>query len=139
MNLSLLVITLVRFPQFPWSTDVIFLLIGPSALRPLHSLDLSKAAKLKDVEFRLRGPSINWISRALQTARSENLRQISIILSFYLPNPDQEAVRLEWQDLDDLLVELWTTRSIRSVFTLRSGTGGRAKRLLPGLASRGAI
>ena len=96
--------------------------------------------KLKDVGFLWRGPSVKWISRALKTARSANLRQISIALNFPLPNAyHDEAVRLEWEDLDSLLVKLWSTRSIRPVLTLKSGTGEDARKLLPRLASMGAI
>jgi hypothetical protein len=122
--------------------DVIFILflIGSSAPPELRSLDLSKATKLKNVGFLWRGQSVKWISRTLQTAKSRKLRQISITINFPLPDPDyEEGVRPEWQDLDGLLAELWSTRSVRPVFTLKSGTGECAQKLLPGLARTGVI
>ena len=106
------------------------------------SLDLSKAAKLKDAEFRLREPIVGWINATLQTARSKNLRQITIhIPAIFLRSVD-ETTRLEWQDFDHLLVRLWTTRSIRPVFTYEkkgagTGPGELVPKLLPELVSRG--
>jgi hypothetical protein len=50
-------------------------------------LDLSKATKLKDVEFRCGRPNIQWITMTLQSIESKNLQQIIIHCSFYLPKP----------------------------------------------------
>ena len=111
----------------------------------LPSINLSKAEKLKDVEFRPGGPNAEWMSAVLRTAKSENLQQITI--HFYthavhtvLRYPADAMTRLEWRDLDHLLVQLWTTRSIRPVFTYEE-RGGEAQvpELLPELASRGVF
>jgi hypothetical protein len=107
------------------------------------SLDLSKATKLKDVAFQLRESYINWINATLQTARSKSLRHIIIHIPAAFRGSIDETTRLEWQDLDHLLVRLWTTRSIRPVFTYEKGaeTSFRAlvPKLLPELMSRGVI
>ena len=107
-------------------------------------LDLSKATSLKDVEFRLREPYVSWVNATLQTARSRNLRQIIIHIPATFRRSIDETARLEWQDLDHLLVRLWTTCSIRPVFTYEmkgEGTGPEAQvpELLPELMSRGVI
>ena len=113
------------------------------------SLDLSKATKLKDIEFRLYTPGVGWINRTLQTAESKKLRQITIhspmaSISNVLDLPITEMARLEWQNLDHLLLQLWTTRSIRPVFTYGKRKGGNGSGmlvpgLLPELTSRGVI
>ena len=90
---------------------------------------------------------MKWISATLRTAKSTNLRQITILIctffmSAMLREPASELTR-EWQDLDHLLVQLWTTRSIRLVFTYvtREKTGPRVlvSNLLPELVKRGLI
>ena len=111
------------------------------------SINLSEATELKDVEFRLREPNIGWINATLQTARSKNLQQITIHffspLPHIFPGPINETTRWEWQDLDHLLVRLWTTFSIRLVFVYTqkkeggTGSGVPVPKLLPELASRG--
>ena len=108
------------------------------------SLDLSKAIKLKDVEFWLSQPNVKWISAALRTIKSKSLRQITIclggsIMSTVLHDPVNETSRLGWQDLDNLLIQLWTTRSIRPVFRTENMYSSRVlvPKLLPELARRG--
>ena len=110
------------------------------------SLDLSKATKLKDVEFRPREPIVSWINATLQTAGSKNLRQIVIhihatLVSSILLGSIGESTWLEWRDLDRLLVQLWITRSIHPVITYEKGAGNGprvlAQKLLPELVSRG--
>lgn len=85
------------------------------------SVDLSKARKLKDVEFRLYAPRVGWINKTLQTAKSENLRQITLFSSIDPRRESDETARPEWQNLDHLLVQLWTTRSIRPALTYQKG------------------
>ena len=116
-------------------------------MRP--SLDLSKVTRLKDVEFQPRGQNVKWISAALRTIRSENLQQITIrfytlLMSNVLRESASESTRLEWKDLDHLLVELWITRSIRPVFTYeRMGAVASpdvlVPKLLPELVNSGVI
>ena len=105
----------------------------------LHPLDLSKATKLKDLEFRWHEPNVQWISAAIQTIKFGNLRKITLQLIPTLPDLLEDKVRLEWRDLDHLLVQLWTTRSIRPVVTFGGRTGGLVPTLLPGLTSKGAV
>ena len=106
------------------------------------SIDLSNATKLKDIEFRPYEPNVSWINATLQTARSKDLREIIIHIPTTLFRSIDETTRLEWQDLDHLLVWLCTTRSVRPVFTYeKSGEGSgpeeRVPELLPELVSRG--
>ena len=110
------------------------------------SLDLSKAIKLEDVEFLPSQPNVKWISAALRTIKSKNLRQITIclggsIMSTVLHDPVDETSRLRWRDLDNLLIQLWTTHSIRPVFRMEGMDSSRAlvPKLLPELARRGVI
>ena len=115
----------------------------------MPSLSLSEATKLKDVDFRPCGPNVKWVTTALKTIRSDNLQQITINFITSVPliflGPISEATRREWQDLDHLLVRLWTTRSIRPVL-IYNKRGRRANdpvvlvpKLMPELASRGVI
>ena len=118
---------------------------GVSGIPP--SLNLSKAIKLRNVEFRPSEPNVKWISVALRTAKSKNLRQITIHLATrlmftMLRGPVGEITRQEWQDLDHLLVQLWTTRSIRPVFTFGdrgTDSGALVSLLLPELVSKGVV
>ena len=107
-------------------------------------LDLSKATKLEDVKFYSSGPNIRWIVMALKTVGAKSLRQISIHTVAGFHDPIEETVRQEWQDLDRLLVELWTSRSIRPSVVYTEGEEGDnltelVVNLLPELASRGAV
>ena len=116
----------------------------PGTLPPLN---LSDATKLKDVEFRPRTSSVKWISAALRTAKPQNIQRVAIL--FYIPlmssvirNPAEAMTRLEWQELDHLLVQLWTTRSIRPVFTYyaigdETSPGVLVPQLLPELVRGG--
>ena len=113
------------------------------------SLDLSKATTLKDVEFRLCELEVKSINAAIRTATSTNLQQITISFpDIYfvdlLPSLLDEGTRTEWQDLDHLLVQLWTTRSIRPVFTNKkmggeNFVGAVTQKLLPELTGRGIV
>ena len=64
----------------------------------------------------MHGPGPGWINATLQTAKSTNLQHITIHSDYFYPRNDETALR-EWQDLDHLLVQLWTTRSILPMFT----------------------
>jgi hypothetical protein len=56
---------------------------------------------------------------ALQTVESKNLQQITIHYPTILTGTIEEAVHQaqEWQELDRLLVQFWTSRSIRPKIT----------------------
>jgi hypothetical protein len=108
-------------------------------------LDLSNATKLEDMKFWWIGSNIRWIIATLKTANVRSLRQVTIHTVVDVSDPS-ETVRREWQDLDCLLVELWTTRSVRPKITPVIYAGGWENdpgefvaSLLPALASRGAI
>jgi len=118
-----------------------FYLASPSGV---PSLDLSKATKLKDVEFRCGKPDIQWIIMALQTIESKNLRQITIDLYALSVRQIGETVSQEWLDLDRLLVRLSTSHSIRPKITNGKWDGGAnlgsiVPILLPELTRRGAV
>ena len=106
-------------------------------------LDLSKATKLKDLNFTWCSSNTKWIAMTLQTAKSKNLRKIIIrISSDHLRFP-RTRVRSEWQDLEQLLVELWTFRSIFLEVKYSKGEEGTWRRLvvdlLPKLTSMGVV
>ena len=111
----------------------------------LPPLDLSKAAKLTDVEFQLAGPNIQWIIATLETAEASNLEQIIIRTPVGFQDRIGANVRQEWQDLDRLLVELWTSRSILPKIVLVTYARMRwdhvefVMDLLPMVMDRGAI
>ena len=83
----------------------------------LPSINLSRAEKLKDVEFRPGGPNAEWMSAVLRTAKSENLQQITI--HFYthavhtvLRYPADAMTRLEWRDLDHVMDHAFNPPSV---------------------------
>ena len=86
------------------------------------SFDLSRATKLRGLDFRPESQSAEWITAALRTITPEHreLRQISIHMPYYLTHLGMgvgefvgEATCREWSDLDRLLVQFWESRSIR--------------------------
>ena len=78
----------------------------------------------------------------LQTAQSENLERITMRLPPVNLSSVAETFYSEWQDLDSLLVELWTSRSIHpKVEYCRVEGQNREQHLagvLPKLTSMGA-
>jgi hypothetical protein len=102
-------------------------------------LDLSKATKLKDLSFRYPASNVQRITMALQSVKSVNLQQITV--HPYDISADQigDTERREWQDLDHLLVQFWTSHSIRPEFACEAGNGFRdlAPSLLQELMRRG--
>ena len=99
------------------------------------------------MEFQQYEADIRWINATLKTAKSENLQKISIhfstvLLLTNLVDPIDETICLEWQELDHLLVNLWTTRSVRLELTYEKRGGGiglgvPVPKLLPELTRRG--
>ena len=131
-------------PQFPELFNTLLLNVGPDTSRTPPPLDLSKATKLQEVEFHCVIQDIQWIIMALQTAKSNNLRKVIICFSVTFTDPPKETVRREWLDLDRLLVELWTLRSVRltpkvPVITGRCDPGRLTRSLLPELSIRGGV
>ena len=98
------------------------------------SLDLSTAAKLKDVVFSSEG-SLRWINAALETIKSKELQRVTVKSWHMLVD------YREWGDLDHALAQLWTSRSIRPTILLsREGEMiGLVPELLPELTKQGAV
>lgn len=113
-------------------------------------IDLSKATKLRDVEFCCRAldGGCDWIIMALQTVTSQHrhLRQISIdipwIREFASDDLAIQAIEdgghgMQWSDLDRLLVQLMESHSIYLVVSCSGTTDGAglgdvwAKHLFP--------
>ena len=107
-------------------------------------LDLSKARKLKDLLFWFGGLDVQRITMTLQTAQSKHLQQITIYPRGSFANPVEETVRRGWQDLDRLLVQFWTSHSIRPKITYDAGKGQddwgvSAPMFVPELTRRGIV
>lgn len=113
------------------------------AVYGVPSLDLSKATKLEDVELWMGGPDVRWIIMALQSVKSTTLHQITIH-SHPTTDLTGETVRREWQGLDRLLAQLWTSHSVRPQITYKAeegvkDLGDHAPSLLPELTRRGLV
>jgi hypothetical protein len=111
--------------------------MDPGSHKAPSPFDLSKATELKDLGFQLDiyTEDVQWITATLQTATSPNLRRISIVSPMAF-DPIEETTLQEWRDLDRLLVELWTSRSIRPEIKFLYGGENMRRSLLPELASR---
>jgi hypothetical protein len=105
-----------------------------------HPFDLSNLSKLREVEFRWNTPDIQFLTASLQTVKSPNLRRISITIGQFVPFLARvgRAVHREWLDLDRMLAQWWTSRSILPKIRYE-WKGDFASRLLPELTSRGAV
>jgi len=84
---------------------------------------------------------VQWVTEALQTVESENLRRITL-------RPDSscftEPEGQQWHDLDRLLVQFWTSHSIRPEILYKAREGREDIRdyvtsLLPELTGRGLV
>lgn len=109
---------------------------------PETPLDLSGLTKLRDVMLGTFNQNVQWITTTLQTAKSRSLQQITILTSSDIKNPDSETVLREWRNLDRLLFQLWTSRSIRLKIGYKRGLGdlgGLTLTSLPELTARGAV
>ena len=134
---------------YHYPSALLFLLSLAGVLTlPIHTaasatnfFDLSKTTKLKDLVFRCESTRIGWIHTALQTVKSENLRQIAIhIGSPSLGSLVWDTVNEEWRDFDQLLVQFWTSHSIRpKVVFVANYMGNRLRRMLPELTRRGLV
>ena len=103
-------------------------------------LDLSHAAKLKSVELRFESLSVQWIVATLRIAKTECLRRVTIFIGVCF-DVVEEVDRREWQDLDHLLVRLWTSHSIvpKLRYVVTKETRSLVPTLLPELVNRGLI
>jgi len=83
------------------------------------SIDLSRATRLTGVVFWYRSHDVDWITMTLQTITAEHrdFRRITIflpcLLSVFDVSSFNDAVIRQWLDLDQLLLQIWETRSIR--------------------------
>ena len=110
----------------------------------MFSLDLSKASKLKYLEFQRGELNVRWITTRLRTVKSKSLQCVCINPDVDIPGEIGEGFHQEWQDLDRLLVQFWTTHSIRPrvVYVPTNGEedmGDRVLGLLPELTKRGLV
>ena len=109
----------------------------------MPSSDFSKITKLKNVVFYCNG-STRWITTTVQTINLRSLQQITIDSHHPIPAEIEELNYQEWQELDHLLAQLWTSHSVRprvafgrkeEVDDVRAITS----RLLPELTRRGVV
>jgi len=80
----------------------------------------------------------------LQTAQSINLQQITIRSSTTVGKPIVESAYQVWQDLDRLLLQFWTSHSIRPKIVFKDGEEGcnlryLVQKLFPELTRRGIV
>ena len=109
-------------------------------------LDLSKTTKLKHLKFLYKDVKsiVQWITLSLQTVKTKKLQSITISLEDRIPYSVVEPY-LEWNHLDRLLVQFWTSHSIRPqvMYIARRKRGkyvrDNVRRLLPELARRGLL
>jgi len=107
-------------------------------------LDLSKASRLKYLEFLLAEPSVQWITTTLRSVESKSFQRISINSYDNISEPIGEAFQQEWQDLDRLLVQFWISNSVRLrvEYIVEEGEEDlrdRVPSLLPELTRRGLV
>lgn len=103
------------------------------------AFDLSEYPKLKDVEFHGGSVSIRWIIATLQSGKPKSLQRI-VVHVYGISSDEAGEMGHEWQDLDRLLLRLWTSHSILPKVTCASRLEGSiAQRLLPELANRGVV
>ncbi|KAF9780909.1 hypothetical protein BJ322DRAFT_288496 [Thelephora terrestris] len=102
------------------------------------AVDLSNATKLKHLEFQWRGPDIQWITTAIQTAQFKTLLQITIFMSSIRPISPRRKF-LGWHELDHLMVQLWTSHSILPKILYCNGPQELVASLLPELTKRGFV
>jgi hypothetical protein len=111
---------------------------------PEPPLDLSKATKLKDLTFLCGRQNIQRITMALQSVKSKNLRQITIHPHGSFEDLIGPVDHPQWQDLDRLLVQFWTSHSIRPMIKYKAREierdfGRQAPSLLPELMGRALV
>ena len=115
-----------------------------SLVREPPLINLSSLTKLEDVVLGWGTQDVRWITMALQTVKSKNLRQITIDSHAAIEDRVTKAFLGTWRDLDHVMFRLWTSRSVRSKIKYRTrrrgrDLGARASTLLPELTGRGAV
>jgi len=100
--------------------------------------------KLKYLEFLLAEQSAQWITTTLRTVESKSLQRIRINPYDDILEKIGEGFHQEWQDLDRLLVQFWTSHSIRPQVVYVPAEGeedmrDHAPHLLPDLTKRGLV
>ena len=110
-----------------------------------NSFDISTATKLKHLVFQCGRPNVQWVIETLQTVESKSLQRITVrpdadTLAHHITEP----ARQRWHDLDRLLVQFWTSHSIRPIVTYEAGARRKDMRdhapsLLPELTRRGIV
>ena len=86
--------------------------------------DISAARKLKHLEFWCHRTPAQWITMALQTINSKELRQITVrAKSYNFVSVIDEMIYREWGELDRLLVQFWSSHSIRPRVMWQPGVG----------------
>ena len=119
--------------------------VGPAVL------DLSKATKLQEINFRLTSIYVGWIATVIQTTipRHQELRKISVRVPHYLTSDvdtlKESEIYRQWLDLDRSLVQSWESHSTppRVICTTRKGYAynmrGFTECLLPEMTRRGIV
>ena len=107
-------------------------------------LDLSEAAKLKEVEFRYAGRNIQRLTTTLRTAKSTSLQTIAITIPQCHPGQPGTGNDPWGMAGDQLLDQLWTPCSICPKIAYKEdwvpkGFEELVSGLLPKLASKGAV
>jgi len=111
----------------------------------MTSFDLSRATKLKYLVFQCNQPNVQWVTMALQTANSKDVQQITLRPDHYaFRHSIHETVYQEREDLDRLLVQFRTSRSIRPKIVYEMEVDEEdltryALNLLPELTVRGLV
>ena len=121
------------------------------------SIDLSRATRLKVVQFDCRDMSTQWIAMTLQTLtpKHRDFQRISFHIPYHhtvsaactdIRKIVGETAYEQWLDLDRLLVRFWESHSIRPkiAYPYRSEEGRKGgmyfvSRLLPEITKRGAV
>jgi len=118
---------------------------SPIRLGRAPEFDFSAATKLKDLAFQPNQLNVQWITRTLQSVESNDLRRITLRPDPYtFADTIQETGYREWWELDRLLVQFRTSRSIRPKVVYKMGLGvrdvrGYALSLIPELTRRGLV
>lgn len=145
----------------PFNRSTLQIAAQVSSLHSLHPLDnsplhadapettginLSQAAKFRNVVFRCGGLRADWINKTLHTIESTNLHHLTLELPRFpaIDDPIWEVVHQEWLDLDSLPVQFWVSHSLRSkvIYTLVKGekdARGDVVKFLPELTRRGIV
>lgn len=124
-------------PQSQYLIDALLPHLASPRATPFN---LSTTLKLKRLMFVwIHQPGVPLIVDTLQTVESKNLQDIALQPAMLYGL--EGSVRQEWQNLDRLLVQFWTSHSIRPKLMYKVWMGrdvrDYASRALPGLARRG--